>query len=73
MSVKSDRFRRLAEKRAENALRYINLVGNLANRSNYEYTEEEQRKIITALQDAVRDVASKFRSKSNGERNKFKF
>ena len=72
MSDKSDRFKRLAVPRVTNALRYIHLVGNLSNRSNYEYSDDDKKKIISALYDAVRDVANQFKSKSNGERNNFK-
>ena len=72
MTTKSDRFKKLAEPRVENALKYIHLVGNLSNKSNYEYLDEDRRKITKALYDAVRDVSNKFSSKSNGERGKFK-
>tara|TARA_B100001123_G_C14650401_1_gene765447 strand:- start:317 stop:541 length:225 start_codon:yes stop_codon:yes gene_type:complete len=66
MTTKEDRFKKLAEPRVVNALRYIRIVGNLSNKSNYAYSDEDQKKIINALYDAVRDVANKFKSKPNG-------
>ena len=42
----SDRttFIRLANKRVPNAVKAISLVGNLANRSNYDYTDVDAQK-----------------------------
>ena len=39
----------LAEKRVTRALKDIRLIGNLSNRSNYKYAEEDARKICKAL------------------------
>ena len=66
MTVKEDRFKKLAEPRVVNALKYIRIVGNLSNKSNYTYSDEDNKKIINALYDAVRDAANKFKSKPNG-------
>ena len=46
---KSDRFRRLAEPRVNKAEKAIKLVGNLGNRSLYEMTDAERKKIISHL------------------------
>lgn len=51
----------------------IQLVGNLSNRSNYDYTEEDVAKIMKALSDEVAacrkkfDVAMKKQSKTTFE------
>ena len=49
-----DRFRRLAEKRVVRTIREIRLVGNLFNRSNYDYDQEEAEKILRALDAELR-------------------
>ena len=49
METKRDKFVRLTEKRMENVLKGISLLGNLANTSNYEYTEADTAKIIKTL------------------------
>ncbi len=43
------KFVKLATARVSKALRDIQLIGNLANRSNYDYTEEDVAKIFKAL------------------------
>ena len=47
---KHDCFKRLAEKRVNKMLDMIDLIGNLSNKSNYEYTKEEVDKIFSAIQ-----------------------
>ena len=57
-----DKFKELAEKRVSRALNDLRLIGNLANRNNYNFEQEDVDKIFSALDGAVRDVKSKFRS-----------
>jgi hypothetical protein len=63
--VESDRekFERLGVQRMTNALKYINLVGNLAG-PGYEYTEGDVTLIVTTLQEAVDRVKDRFEGKS---------
>lgn len=73
MSAKHrDRFIKLAEKRVTRAINYIRLIGNLSNRSNYSYTDEEAEKIIKALETGVRDIKLLFQKKKNGEKTGFR-
>jgi hypothetical protein len=62
MARENDRkkFVDLAEKRVTRALRDIRLIGNLSNRSNYKYTDEDARKICKALREAVDEVKARF-------------
>ena len=59
---KEDRkkFVELANKRVARALKAVQLVGNLSNKSNYDYTEEDVSKIIKALQDEVGACKKRF-------------
>lgn len=74
MSRENDRkkFVELAEKRVRRALKDIKLIGNLSNRSNYSYTDEDAKKINRALQNAVNDVKSRFERKGEEEAIDFK-
>ena len=54
------KFVTLAEKRVTRAINDIRLVGNLSNRSNYKYTDEDVRKIHRALRDAVEEMKARF-------------
>ena len=71
MNEKKAKFRELAEKRVSNALKQIQLIGNLANTRAYEYEEEEVKKIFKSLKEEISLVESKFKSK--GRNNEFKF
>ena len=46
---KRAKFVELAENRVNRAIKDIRLIGNLSNRSAYEFTEEDIRKIFKAL------------------------
>src|SRR5262249_55534210 len=58
----SDRkkFISLANKRVSKALQTIQLIGNLSNRSNYDYTQDDVAKIMKALTDEVSACRKKF-------------
>ncbi len=63
------KFVDLANKRVSKALNDIRLIGNLANRSNYDYTNEDVTKILRALSDEVASCRKRFEmasSKTNG-------
>ncbi len=55
---KSDRFKRIAGLRVNNALKAVGLIGNLGG-VQYEYTQNQVDKICTALLDEVELVKKK--------------
>lgn len=71
MNGKRDKFHELAEKRVSNALKQIQLIGNLANTRAYEYEEEEVKKIFKSLKEELNLAEAKFKAK--GRNNNFKF
>lgn len=64
---KREKFVRLAESRVNSTLKEINLIGNLSNKCNYDYTKEDVDKIIKALKKAISDLELKFTSKNKNE------
>lgn len=64
-----ENFVRLAQARTNRVLKDLDLIGNLANRSNYSYTEEDVRKIFKAVQKRVADVEGKFRANVASKRD----
>lgn len=54
------KFVRLAEARVAKALKAIQLVGNLSNRSNYDFTDEDVSKIFKALNDEISACRNRF-------------
>ncbi len=63
-----DKFVRLATKRVSSAMKSMQLVGNLSNKSNYDYTEEDVSKILKALQEELNACKKRFEmaSKARG-------
>ena len=72
MSAKRENFVRLAEARVSRALDSIRVIGNLSNRSNYEYNEQDVKKIIKTLQDEVAKVKMQLEAKSGVSKQQFK-
>jgi len=72
MDKKREKFVELAEKRVTRAMKDMRLLGNLANRSNYAYTEEDAKKIVNALELEVRNVRRKFENTGSDQEVTFK-
>lgn len=60
MRDKHGKFVELANKRVNAAIRAIRLVANLSNRNNYEYSEDEARRVIRAMQRELDATKAKF-------------
>jgi len=60
MRDKRQKFVELAEARVNKALKDLSLVGNLSNRSAYEFTDADVRKIFSALQRALDSAKGRF-------------
>ncbi|MDI6854369.1 MAG: hypothetical protein QME75_12290 [Deltaproteobacteria bacterium] len=67
-----EKFVELAEKRVSKAIKDIRLVGNLSNKSNYSYTDEDVRKIIRALDAEVKKLKQRFETQGVSEEIVFK-
>lgn len=69
---KQQRFQRLAMNRVNKTIKSIELIGNLGNRSLYESTQDERKKIIKAINDAVAQMKIDLDGNSK-KREGFKF
>ena len=58
--TKSDRFKRVAERRTRATLKDLRVLGNCANRGNYSYTPEQVHKIFVEIEQAVKETKGKF-------------
>ncbi len=65
VNEKRERFKRVAENRTNKIIEQIRLLGNCANRSNYEYTAEEVRKIFAAIEMELKTSKAKYQTKDN--------
>lgn len=61
------KFVELATKRVNNAIKAIQLIGNLSNRSNYDYTDADVEKIFSALNKEIRQCRDRFQPTKNGK------
>lgn len=60
METKKDRFQRLATIRTNSVLQKLKILGNCSNRQAYEYSEQEIKKIFSAIEEQIKIVKSKF-------------
>jgi hypothetical protein len=72
MSAKRDNFVRLAEARVTRAIDAMRVIGNLSNRSNYEYDEDDVKKIINTLSVELTALKGQFKTKSGMSAQGFK-
>lgn len=60
MRDRRSKFVELANKRMNRAIKDLRLIGNLSNRSAYEFGEEDTRKIVKTLQREVETLRQRF-------------
>lgn len=67
MENRRERFKRLASKRTTNILNQLRVLSNLSDRNNYDYTDEDVKKVFNAIEDQLRIVKAKFQSRIRKE------
>jgi len=70
VETKHDKFKRLATQRVTNAIKKIELVGQLSS-SSYESTPEEVEKIFTTLQQTLDSSKDRFSKTKRVDSSKF--
>jgi hypothetical protein len=60
MESKEEVFKRLATKRTNKVLKSLHLLGNLANKRNYTYSEEDYKAMFNAIEEEYRLTKAKF-------------
>ena len=59
MRDKREKFKSLAEKRVNNALKNIQLIGNLSNTGNYDYSHDDVVRIFKSLRKEIQVAESR--------------
>ena len=72
-TAKRDRFKNVAGRRIQKVLDDLESLSKCANKSTYEYTEEEVRKMMRAIRDKVRFLDVAFSSGSKSGKQTFEF
>ena len=71
MNIKRKKFEEFANRRTNNAINSIRLIGKLSNKNAYEFDNEDINKIIKVLQNEIRLLKSKFEDSKNKESGSF--
>ncbi|CAM3698597.1 Histidine kinase [Parendozoicomonas haliclonae] len=58
----------MAESRGNRLIREISLLGNLANKKNYSYTEDEVEQLFRPILKEIREVRAQFNTDSPSTR-----
>mgnify|MGYP001472608439 CR=1 FL=1 len=58
---KRDKFIELAESRVKKTITNLRLIGNLSRKNNYEYTDEDVKKITSVLDKELKNVKDLFK------------
>jgi hypothetical protein len=67
LETKRDAFKRLATKRTNAVIEKIRVLGHCANSWQYEYNEEDVRKIFKAIDSELKIAKAKFRSSAKSD------
>lgn len=72
-SIKRERFKTVASRRVQKVLDDLESLSKCANRSTYEYSEDEVRKMMKAINDKVALLKASFSASSNSRKQTFEF
>lgn len=70
MNEKKARFVRIAEKRTNKILEQLRLLGNCSNKHNYDYSDEDVKKIFSVIESELKETKLKYSSQANKEKFK---
>ncbi|MGI6616271.1 MAG: hypothetical protein ACOX30_09745 [Dethiobacteria bacterium] len=73
MEDKRVKFERLAEKRVTEVLKRIRYLGNLANRSNYDYSDAHVNQFMQAIENELKILKNRFKEETIGTKDTFSF
>ena len=67
MENRGEKFKRLATYRTNIVLEKLRILGNLSNKTNYDYSDEDVNKIFSAIDSQLRIVKARFAGKRKRE------
>lgn len=56
----AEKFIRIGQKRVNNILKQLDVLGQLSNRRTYSYTEEQTEKMFAVIEKELQEVKEKF-------------
>ena len=69
--TKRERFVRLAEARTNKILDMLKLLGNCSSKSNYDYSDEDVKKIFGAIERELKNTKAKFSGTDTQKEDRF--
>lgn len=73
-STRRMRFENVAAKRTQKILNYLDSLSKCANRTNYEYSDEDVKKMFKAIKDQINNCEGQFNNElKKNSKNQFKF
>jgi transcription elongation GreA/GreB family factor len=72
MRDKRAKFVELANNRVTRAIKDMRLIGNLSSRANYDYNDEDVKRILRTLQKQIEILRTRFSSGGGGSDAEFK-
>ena len=72
-SIRRKRFENVASRRVQKILEQLDTLANCSNKANYEYTDDDVKKIFSAIKEKIKSTEIIFDIQtSRSEKNKFK-
>ncbi|HWJ25057.1 MAG TPA: hypothetical protein VNS32_00850 [Flavisolibacter sp.] len=73
LSIKRERFKKVASRRIQGILDGMDNLSKCANRSNYDYTNEDVNKMMKAIREKVRLLEISYTTNTKTAKNTFEF
>ncbi len=71
VETKRERFKRIVERRVNTILDNLDSLGKCSNKKNYEYTNEDIKKIFSELNDKMKEITALYKN-TNNRKKRFK-
>lgn len=68
METDAEKFKRLATRRVNMAIKHIRLIGNLSNKTNYQFNRKDVQKIFSTLKREIADTEELFQNKERRQK-----
>ncbi len=72
-NIRRQRFEKIASKRVQKILDDINILSNCSNKNNYEYSEVDVKKMMTAIKGQIKQLELAFSDQKGNGKQTFKF
>ncbi|MCE2496389.1 MAG: hypothetical protein J4F31_07420 [Flavobacteriales bacterium] len=72
-ALKRERFKNVAGRRVQNILDGMDSLSKCANRSNYDYDNDDIAKMMKAIKDKVKVLEASYTSNTKSSKNTFEF